>query len=30
MVNEFLIETLAEYQKLYSELEEMGAPEEAL
>lgn len=30
MVNEFLIETLADYQKLYSELEVMGAPEEAL
>lgn len=30
MVNEFLIETLADYQKLYVELEEMGAPEEAL
>lgn len=30
MVNEFLIETLADYQKLYSELEAMGAPEEAL
>lgn len=30
MVNEFLIETLEEYQKLYSELEAMGAPEEAL
>ena len=30
MVNEFLIETLIEYQKLYGELEAMGAPEEAL
>lgn len=30
MVNEFLIETLAEYHKLYAELEAMGAPEEAL
>lgn len=30
MVNEFLIETLADYQKLYSELEAMGAPKEAL
>lgn len=30
MVNEFLIESLEEYQKLYSELEAIGAPEEAL
>ena len=30
MVNEFLIETLADYQKLYSELQAMGASEEAL
>lgn len=30
MVNEFLIETLSDYQKLYSELQAMGAPEEAL
>lgn len=30
MGNEFLIETLIEYQKLYGEFEAMGAPEEAL
>jgi len=28
MVNEFLIETLSDYEKLYSEIEAMGAPEE--
>lgn len=30
MVNEYLIETFGEYIKLYSELEAMGAPKEAL
>ena len=30
MVNDFLIETLADYRKLYSELVTMGAPKEAL
>ena len=30
MVNDFLIETLADYENIYTKLEEMGAPKEGL